>query len=405
MKPRHTLTTEEVEALHTRLARRLEEVGIETQPKVALRMLQLAQRADVELSDYEQTIRTDSALSGRLLRLANSAFYAQRHPVTRLQRALVLMGIQRVKAISLGFYMSRAASAQGAREISRQVWGQSVYRACLCSALAQVRCPQLAPEAYLIGLMLDSGVPIMARLVGPAFEEIYHSGMSPTKMNAAELASLEFTHVDVVTAMVHRWGLPEILAHPIAMHHVPPPLGRTKDPVATLRQVSYYAGAVSLRGEGEPAQEVPLASVASRVLQVVPAELEKVVRLASADYAATSQMFSDLAEEIDDVDELADSVQRQLVGVMDQQIEHDLRAESSTAPRRFLVAGQEIEVVRGEDGTASAFINDETGRHLLSCTVRPGAETPASLRLVLGLDEASDEELGELALYLRFLAA
>lgn len=408
VKPRNALTEIEVSELRRHLERKLDHVSIETQPKVAVRMLQLAQMAEVQLSDYEAVIRTDSALTGRLLRLANSAYYAQRTPVTRLQRALALMGLKRVRAVSLGFYLSRAAAGAAQREISRRLWGQSVYRACLCSSLAAIRTPELSPEAFLIGLMLDCAVPLMVRLEGKPYEELLAQDLSPTKMYAAECATLRYTHVDVACAMVQRWRLPELLAHPIIMHHTPPPPGAgggVDEPLASLRQVAFYTGAVALSGSEFDPPRLPLPSVASRVLRLGPDELEQAVRAAASEYAAVSSLFADLAESLCDVDELADCVHRQLVGLMDDQIEQGFRAEAQAAPQRFVISGQEIEVEARQRGEVAAYINDQRGQRLLSCTLRPGQESGHSLRRLLGLEEASEQDINELLMNMRRMAA
>src|SRR5205085_6937921 len=123
MKPRTTITAAELAELYDRLDRQLDRIGLETQPRVAVRLLELVAREDSQLKDYNEAIRTDAALTGRLLRLANSAYFAQRAPVTKLERALVLLGIQRVKAVSLGFHLCRAAASAGARSVSRAGWG------------------------------------------------------------------------------------------------------------------------------------------------------------------------------------------------------------------------------------------------------------------------------------------
>ena len=75
-------------------------------PQVAARLLELAADPNAQIRDYVDAIKTDWALTGRVLRLANSAFYAQRQPVTRLDRALIVLGVERAKAICLGFYLS-----------------------------------------------------------------------------------------------------------------------------------------------------------------------------------------------------------------------------------------------------------------------------------------------------------
>src|SRR5215468_4195680 len=87
MKTRNLLSAGEVDALLAALEGRLQGVGVETQPEVAARILDLIADPGAGLRQYADVVRADAALSGRLLRLANSAFFAQRQPVTNLDRA------------------------------------------------------------------------------------------------------------------------------------------------------------------------------------------------------------------------------------------------------------------------------------------------------------------------------
>src|SRR5262245_65395254 len=103
MKPRGELSAREVEELYARLQKRLGDTSVPTLPQVAVRILELIANPNSTIQKFTEVIKTDQALTGRLLRLSNSAQFAQRQPVTRLERAMVLLGMDRLKAMSLGF--------------------------------------------------------------------------------------------------------------------------------------------------------------------------------------------------------------------------------------------------------------------------------------------------------------
>ena len=245
---RKDLPPNELESLYERLDKHLDRAGVETQPKVASRLLELAQTPDAQIQDYQDAIRTDAAVTGRILRLANSAYYAQRQPVTRLERALVILGIEKTKAVSLGFFLSRAAASAGSRTMSRKVWGESVYRASLASAMARATCPHLSPEAFIVGLMLDCGQPLMARILGEPYERLHRAQhrQPAGKLHAAEFAELEFTHADVGNG---GWcggagSSRGSLARPICSHHTAPHVGQSSDPARSLlHRLAFYARA------------------------------------------------------------------------------------------------------------------------------------------------------------------
>src|SRR5262245_17360655 len=125
MKARKLLTAAELVDLRHDLVQKLDGIGVQSQPQVAMKILQLNARPDAQLKDYATIVKTDPALSGRLLKLANSAMFAQRKAVTTIDRACLLLGLERLCSVALGFQLSRAAAAEGQEELTRRVWGQN----------------------------------------------------------------------------------------------------------------------------------------------------------------------------------------------------------------------------------------------------------------------------------------
>jgi len=403
---RKDLPAEEVEALHKRLGLLLDQAGVETQPKVATRLLALAQDSNAQIRDYHDTLKTDWALTGRILRLANSAAYAQRQPVTRLERALIILGIERTKAVALGFYLSRAVAGACARAMSRKVWGESVYRAALAQSMAKSACPHLAPEAFIVGLMLDCGQPLMARLIGETYECMYTEQRNPARLAVTEAETFEYTHVDLVTVLVERWKLPAVLAKPISLHHTAPQVGRSVDSITLLHRLGYYVGAVQLDAEDStPTAKAPMSTIAERLFDILPAELETVVKSTRQSYQELMGIFSGIGDEIEDLDALSDFVASQLSEIMDGQMERAVAAESRGGAERLHVCGQAVEVEPGRNGEVVAYINSSEGQRVVSCTVNPKHETPDSVGRMLGLEDATTGELLELMRVMQQMAA
>jgi len=405
MKTRNQLSAGEVDALIADLERRLHGVGIETQPEVAAKIVGLISDAGAGLRDYANVIKADPALTGRLLRLANSAFFAQRQPVSNLERACVLLGLGRLKAVSMGFYLSRASVSDATHKLSRRVWGQSVYRACLAAELAQHACPTLASEAFVAGLMLDAGVPVLVKFLGEDALAIAQSGLSPAKQFRKEFETLPFTHVDVVAAMIRRWRLPDPLAKPIERHHIQPAEGVRPDPIHTLHRIVYYAGALQLDDSCRPAEAAPLPLTAERALGLTVPQLSLIVRRASDEYGAMCEIFREVAESIGDMDDMVNIVQSQLVEIMDQTLMDQFKDASKAARGSFRIADRSIEIEPGLDNLAVAYLNDASGTRLLSYTFRPDHETAADVLDALGLEFVPPQEQADLDLYLRSLAA
>jgi HD-like signal output (HDOD) protein len=405
MRVRSTLTATEVDALLSDLGRRLEGVGVETQPEVAAKVLDLVSDPQAGLRQFAEVIRADQSLAGRMLRLANSAYFAQRQPVTNLERACVLLGLERLKALSLGFYLSRAAAGDRNNAISRRIWGEGVYRACLGAEVARHTCTPHAPEALVIGLMMDAGVPIIARLMGQAAMSIIDGDTMPAKQFRAEFETLPYTHVDVVAAMVRRWKLPDLLRRPIECHHTPPTDLDKKDATSVLHRLAYYVGSIRLDPGCVPGEQTPLPSSAERLLGLTTDRLGDIVRRASGEYGAMCDLFREVADSVGDVDVMAERVQRQLIEVIDQGIAAQVAAETRQAGGSFRIADHRVDIELDRQGLATAYLNDAEGNRLLSYAFRPGAEPATAVLEALGVEAVKPADAAALDAFLKSLAA
>lgn len=386
------------------LARKLESVGILTQPEVACRVLDLVSRPDAQVADFAKIIKTDPGLSGRLLRLVNSAFFAQSKAVTSLERAAALLGIERLKSFALGFYLAKGAASEPGSAIGREIWGQSVYRACLAAELARKLAPRYTSEAFIIALMMDCAVPLMPRLVGDAYLPIYEEREGPVRLFSSEFRRLPFTHIDAAVVMLSRWKIPELLTKPIEYHHTPPKDQTSEDPIARLHRIAYYVGAVDLQSStGIPGQGAPLPTIAARVLGTDAEALAVATSRAAAEYRASIQLFSQMAQCVPDLESLAERAHLQLVDALDRQLGAAASVESGS--RRFNLGGFSVELLTAEQGEAVAVLFDSTGNALLRHRFPLVNATPESIRLALGLEQDSSDQVDQMAVYLRRMAA
>jgi len=385
---------------------RLATVGIPTQPEVATRILELVGRQDSQISDYVKIVRMDAALTGRMLRLVNSAHYAQREPVTSLDRACALLGIEKLKSFTLGFYLSRAAATDPSAQLSRQVWGQSVFRACLAAELARRITPRIATEAFVVGLMLDAGVPLMARLLGDEFLSLVERRVGPSKLFVSEFQGLSYTHVDVVTVLLKRWKMPALLARPIEWHHTRPGESAKPDDHTTLQRIAYYVGAIDLVPSAKSVLEpAPLSIMGTRVLGVTGDMLSETVRRASAEYLTASSMFAQVADEVADMEGLSARVHNQLTDLLDVSAAASLVQESAPGRESFRLGGLRVELSREAEGNAIACVFDSTNKAIIAHRFSPTGMDACGLREAIGLDSSPDDDGDRIDTYLRSIAA
>lgn len=390
--PRSELSAGEVESLLATLEDRLSRLKLATQPPVAARLIALMDDPDAGVSDFARVIRSDAALCGRLLKVVNSAVFGQRSPVTQIERACVILGLQRLRSVALGFYLSNSMPEPDA-ELSRRVWGESVYRACLAATLAP-RCGGGAGgEAFVVGLMLDAGVPLMPRLIGPEYHDLHASAGCPSRLYSLEFERLPFTHADVATALCRCWSLPDALSRPISWHHTRPTAAVGADLLQRLQRISYYVGSVDLSEESLPKQRAPLSDLARRTLGVDSADLEDAVRRAQHEYSAVRGVFCDVATDLGDLEAISERAHQHLVRANEEIARLSLTVEQAQMPVRLELAGLSVELQREQDGQGVAYLCDSQGQRIVSYRFRLGRDPSCEILDALGISTPSKEWL------------
>ena len=119
-------------------------------PALASRILALADDPDATLDQFAKVIQVDGALAARLLKMANSACMALVTPATTIQRAVMVLGLGRVRTAALGFQLVGHLNKLGGKKFDiKAYWQQSVLRGCVGREIANVVAPGLAEEAFL----------------------------------------------------------------------------------------------------------------------------------------------------------------------------------------------------------------------------------------------------------------
>ncbi len=230
--------------------------SLPTLPAIAVQVLELTQKEEVDLSEIAKTITQDPALAGKILKTVNSSFYGRSHAVGTVSHALVILGLQAVKSLVLGFSLVSSLSKDRKKGFDHmRYWRRSIYGATAARVIsAKLACVQ-QEEAFLSTLLADVGVLVLNNVLGEQYDEIYKKIESHSQLTALEQASLGATHAEVSGYLVESWKLPPVLAVPIRFHHEPS--GAVEAPLIRLSEIIGLAG----RCADVFVDEVPAAAV------------------------------------------------------------------------------------------------------------------------------------------------
>ncbi len=402
MKVRQELSAREVEQMQEGLMRRLGDTSVPTLPQVAVKIIELIGNKNATINQFAEVIKSDQALTGRLLRLANSAMFAQRQPVTQLQRAMVLMGMERLKAMALGFHLSKAMVADEGPFSLKRLWTQSLFRSWLSLHIAETLDKRVSGEAFVVGLLSDAGMGVMTKLLGDEYAKVVNPSEPPARQFLAEFRGLPYTHVDASLVLTKVWKLPALLARPIGMHHSPAQPASKDDPGSILHAVAYYVGSMPLDPEcGMPAG-VPLPELAEKLFGLDQSDMADLIDRSATTFKGTREMFAHMLAADLSVDRIVETANQHAV-------DHDsmtgVGEEESQAAGTFRAAGLVFELHRGPERHVTAYISDESGNRIVQEEIDPRMDNEKSIRAKLLLDDADAGDVKRIMTGIRALAA
>jgi two-component system cell cycle response regulator len=190
-------------------------------PGVAVRVLELAKQENASVATVGKVISADPALSAKVIRTVNSSFYGLPHQVSTINHALVLLGMQTVKTVALGFSLVGALSTKKSAKFNYlRFWRQSLYSAVAARTIDKTLQRGTQEEAFLAGLLSDIGTLAMHQALGQDYDVL----LEASNGNQLELIRLsrqrfDLDHAQVGAMLAEHWKFPPALVEPIRQHH------------------------------------------------------------------------------------------------------------------------------------------------------------------------------------------
>ena len=194
-----------------------------TLPAVALKLLELARSPDAEVREVIAIVRSDPAISARILKSTNSSFFGLKSPVTSIDRAVPLLGTTVVTSLALSFSLAEAAIGSGPLvEHYRAYWLQSMVQGVAAESLADADQRGRGSDYFLAALLADLGRLAMLKTVSREYLPVLDlARQSEEPLHVLERQELDIDHMEVGIKLLETWRLPERLADAVRFHHAP----------------------------------------------------------------------------------------------------------------------------------------------------------------------------------------
>ena len=192
-------------------------------PEIFIRVNQIMEDPNHNAKQLGEVIGHDPALTARILRIVNSAYYSLVTKVELVSRAVSIIGEDDLRNLVLA-----TSAVDTFKRIPNQLvdidlfWRHSVHTG-IVSRLLSKHCNILHGERlFVAGMLHDIGKLILYFKEPELSQEVLlNAAESDGILYRAEKEIIGFTHADVGAALIDAWQLADTLKDVIGNHHTP----------------------------------------------------------------------------------------------------------------------------------------------------------------------------------------
>ncbi len=194
-----------------------------TLPEVALRVNQLLNDPESSIRKIEAVIRSDPALTAKLLKWANSAYFGGNCRVETISRAVTLIGGNQLRNMVLTTSVASVFKHISPTLVDMDVfWHNSIACGIIAQLLARESGIAEREHLFIAGLLHGIGKLVLySRLPKQCWHVLAHKNKGERAMAEAELLVFGFTHAEVGAELLKAWKLPERFQYIIANYLQP----------------------------------------------------------------------------------------------------------------------------------------------------------------------------------------
>ncbi len=198
--------------------------NLPTLPMVASELIRILGNSTTSMGQISELMNNDQAITAKVLKIANSAYYGIRNKVDTLRTALVILGVNEITNIVIGVSLIKVFDneAKGLFD-HKSFWKHSVYTAHISRWLSKTFTIPFHGEEFTSGLIHDIGKIILDQYFHPEFVNIckYMELFPQDQIYDIEQKVLGATHMELGFWLADKWKIPQHIQTGILYHHKP----------------------------------------------------------------------------------------------------------------------------------------------------------------------------------------
>lgn len=186
---------------------------------VAVKLLRLLGNEDASVHEVSQLLNTDPGFSTEMLTMANSAAHGSSHRIHTIEKAVVLLGLDRTRGLATKTALDGMVRGLGGSPTIQNCWRHSLATAFIAKWLAPFY--RLHPDlAYTTGLMHDIGRLGLLAAEPNQYSKLLASVEGTSEdMLLVERWAFRVDHCEAGLFLTKTWGLPDEFWLPSSQHH------------------------------------------------------------------------------------------------------------------------------------------------------------------------------------------
>ena len=183
-----------------------------TLPTIVYELHQLINDPMSSVSEVEAVVTNDQAISSKLLKLSNSAFYSVSGGVGSLKRAISILGFNTVNEVVLSMNVIKMFKAENSQFSIPQFWKHSLGVAnCAMSIEEYLNKGASGNDLFSCGLLHDLGKIAFYSVDSKNFIDVYSKAEKNKTSLLIEEQLAEYNSALIGSELIKRWKLPLLL--------------------------------------------------------------------------------------------------------------------------------------------------------------------------------------------------
>jgi HD-like signal output (HDOD) protein len=197
--------------------------NLPTLPTVVSEILTALENPKTSAEDVNNIISSDPALTAKILKLVNSAFFGFPREISSVTHAVVVLGFATVRNVAITASVFSSFSGKGSDVFNREAfWLHSIGTGVISQLVARHCRLSIVEDSFVAGLLHDLGKIILDEYFHDIFVEcLNESCENKISFVEAEERLMDTGHHRIGYWLASKWNMPKPIIEAIAYHHHP----------------------------------------------------------------------------------------------------------------------------------------------------------------------------------------